>query len=98
MYGHLLCISTEGCKLNDAKTEFIVFRSPRFLLKIKTPSLKVGTAQIDPSEKVKNLGAFFDNCLSMESFVIDKVKTSLFYLKNIRRIRKFLTPESAKKT
>ena len=32
----------------------------------------------------------------MESFVLENVKSTLFYLKNIQHIRKYLTPESTK--
>ena len=83
-------------KLNEAKTEYIMFGSPHFIRTFNTPSLVVGSSVIKPSDKVKNLGAIFDSTLSMESFVVDKVKTSLYYLRNKRRIRHFLTPETAK--
>lgn len=83
-------------KLNDSKTEFIIFGSPYFLKQLDSPSLNVGTSEIEPSSKVRNLGAIFDKHLSMEAFVLDKIKNSLFYLRNIRRIRYCLDKDSTK--
>lgn len=83
-------------KLNDSKTEYIVFGSPHFMRQLTIPNLQVGTSVIESSDKVKNLGATFDSCLTMENFVLDKVRSSLFYLKNIKRIRPCLTQETAK--
>ena len=83
-------------KLNEDKTEFIVFGSPYFSRKLSCLSINVGNANINSTTKVKNLGAFFDRNLSMSAFVMDKLKTAMFYLKNISRIRRYLTTDSAK--
>ena len=97
------CISSVKCwmqtnmlKLNDEKTEFIVFGSPHFSRKIPSLTISVGTNEIVSSTSVRNLGAQFDRNLSMEKFVLDKIKTVMFYLKNISRIRRYLSPGSAK--
>jgi len=83
-------------KLNDAKTEFIVFGSPYYINRMEKLNITVGDSVIVSADKVRNLGAIFDTHLTMEDFVKEKVRSSLFYLKNIRRIRNCLTPESTK--
>ena len=83
-------------KLNDDKTEFIIFASPYFSRKITSLSLTVGNNRTDSTPFVRNLGAIFDRKLSMENLVLEKVRTALFYLKNISRIRRYLDQESAK--
>lgn len=83
-------------KLNDGKTEFIMFASRYFASSTDNLQLNIGSSQIPSSEKVRNLGAIFDSTMSMEAFVNDKIKTSIFYLSCIRRIRKFLTFDAAK--
>ena len=83
-------------KLNDSKTEFIVFGSPHYTRESTPINLTVGDSTIEPSDKVRNLGAVFDKHLSMEDFVKDKIKSALFYLKNIKRIRHCLTPDCTK--
>ena len=97
------CISSVKCwmqtnmlKLNDEKTEFIVFPFPHLSRKIPSLTISVGTNEIVSSSSVRNLGAQFDRNLSMEKFVLDKIKTAMFYLKNISRIRRYLSPDSTK--
>ena len=43
-------------KINDAKTEFIVFRSPMLKHDLSDLSVNVGGNVIKPSEKVRDLG------------------------------------------
>ena len=65
-------------KLNDDKTEFIIFGSPAFSRKVPLLSLVVGTNHIDSISSVRNLGATLDRNLSMEKLVLDKVRTAVF--------------------
>ena len=97
------CISTiktwmqvNMLKLNDGKTEFILFATPYFSATLDRFPLHIGSVEINPSDKVRNLGAMFDSTLTMEAFVNDKIKSCIFYLSCIRRIRKFLTLDAAK--
>ena len=83
-------------KLNDNKTEFILFGSAQNCQNCPSLSISFGENKIVSTGSVKILGAQFDRKLAMESFVFDKIKISMFYLKNISRIRRYLNPESTK--
>ena len=47
-------------KINDSKTEFIVFRSPQLKCDLSGLSVNVGESMITQSLKVKYLGFIFD--------------------------------------
>ena len=46
-------------KINDSKTEFIVFRSPQAKQDLSGLSVIVGDSIIQQSSKVRNLGIYF---------------------------------------
>ena len=50
-------------KINDAETEFIIFRSPQRKHDLNSLSVNVGDSQNVPSVKVRNLGVIFDQSL-----------------------------------
>ena len=52
-------MSSNFLKLNDDKTEFIILGSKHQIAKFPTLHLSIGTSQICPSDKVRNLGAIF---------------------------------------
>ena len=81
-------------KINDEKTELIIFGIS--YRKFPSLSLKIGNIHINSSDSVKNLGAFLDTQMTMERFVSDKIKNSMYFIKNIGRIRRFLTPAATK--
>ena len=80
-------------KLNDDKTEFIIIGTRQQLVKVNIDSLQVGESSTDPSNRVKNLGCWFDGQLKMDIQINSICKTAFYYLYNIRTIRKFLNPE-----
>ena len=53
-------------KLNIGKTEFIVFRSKICKSNIQIPCMSVSGHNIKVSERLRNLGALFDNTLSWD--------------------------------
>ena len=57
-------------KINDAKTEFIVFRSPMLKHDLSDLSVNVGGNVIKPSEKVRDLGVILDQTLSFDDHII----------------------------
>jgi len=83
-------------KLNDDKTEFLVIKSkhhrPSPLDRIS--SIHIGDCDIKKSEKARNIGATFDDTLSHSIFVDEKCRSAYFHIRNISKIRKFLTPVS----
>ena len=64
--------------LNDEKTESLLIGTRQQLSKVEPLPLRVGTMDIQPVNSVRNLGAWFDSMLSMETR-IDKVCSSGFY-------------------
>ena len=79
-------------KINDVKTEFIVFRSPMLKHDLSDRSVNVGGNVIKPSEKVRDLGVILDQTLS---FIDDHISTicqsAHFHIRNIDRIRNLLS-------
>ena len=83
-------------KINDSKTEFIIIGSRQQLSKVNIDSVKVGYSDIKPLKTVRNLGAWFDDTMSMNTHVSKVCSKAFRGLYNIRQIRKFLSIESTK--
>ena len=83
-------------KLNDSKTEFIVFGSIQQRTKVVVPHLTAGEVELPPADQVRNLGLMLDTGMTMQPQITSRVKSALFHLCNIRRIRKFLDPQATK--
>ena len=81
---------------DDTKTEVFIIGSYKRLSKVSIESIAVGTSVIKPVECVRNLGAWFDNRMSMDSHVVKVCITAFRGLHSIRQIRKFLSEESTK--
>ena len=76
-------------KLNDAKTELIVFTSKQDLY--NDLSITIGDTVVDCSSQVKDLGVIFDRVLSLRQHVSYTSKVHRFHLRSISRIRKVHT-------
>ena len=83
-------------KLNDSKTEFIIFGSDSNMKKVSVRTVSVGDSEVLPSETVRNIGAMLDSSLSMGSHVNAVVKSCYFQIRSLSKIRKYLTEDSAK--
>ena len=81
---------------DDTKTEVFIIGSYKELSKVSIESIAVGTSVIKPVECVRNLGAWFDNRMSMDSHVVKVCITGFRGLHSIRQIRKFFSEESTK--
>ena len=82
-------------KLNIGKTDFIVFRSKFTKTEVQIPIISVGGHHIKVSDRIRNLGAFFDNTLSWDYHVSKTCAAANMQLRNISYIRKFLDQKSA---
>ena len=78
-------------KINDSKTEFIIFRSPLLKTDLSGVSIRVGDSQISSSSKVRDLCVIFDDCLSLDLHISNICRSTHFHLRNIGRIRNLLT-------
>ena len=91
-------MSQNKLKLNNDKTEIILFGSKKHLLaELNIKSLSVaGTDVSVATEPVRNLGAMFDSQLIMAPHVKSVVKKSSFHMRNIGKARRVLTEDATK--
>jgi hypothetical protein len=84
-------------KLNDLKTECIVFAPKSKCHVFSDVSVRIGESSISPTNTVRNLGAFLDAQLSMDQHVANTIKGGYFHLRRISRIRCHLDEASCAK-
>ena len=78
-------------KINDAKTEFIIFRSPQMRHDLNGLSVNVGDSQIVPSVKVRHLGVIFDQSLTFDDHISAICQSVHFHIRSIGKVRKLLS-------
>ena len=83
-------------KLNDAKTEFIIFGTPNDVGKVSEWTVSMGSEEVLPSTTVRNIGAMLDSTLTMKSHINSITKSCYFQIRNLSKIRKYLSEEAAK--
>ena len=83
-------------KLNDDKTELIVFASRYNQHLYSDASMMIGNTTVVCEPQVKNLGVIFDQGMSMRQHVNYTSRTARFHLRNISRIRRYIPEESCK--
>lgn len=83
-------------KLNQEKTELMVFAPKNRLADIEGLSLSFGNNTIHNTPFVRNLGTYFDTSLTMEKHCNELSKSCYFHLRNIGRIRNYITEEACK--
>ena len=81
-------------KLNDNKTEFIIIGSRHQLSKVRMDSINVGLSEIKSASSLRDLGAWFDECMTMNKHVSKVCSKAFGALYKISKIRKFLTEET----
>ena len=78
--------------LNDSKTEILLVGSRQQLRKVELDALMVGTSKVPlASSAVRNLGAWFDPELTMNTHVNKLCSAAYFHLFNLRPIRRYLS-------
>ena len=78
-------------KLNDEKTEVVLFRSRHRVPALHSVQVKVGDVFVESVPCVRNLGVMMDNSLTMEKHVNTVCKSAYFQLRKIKHIRHCLT-------
>lgn len=81
-------------KINDSKTEFIVFRTPQTKQDMSGLSVSVGDSKILSSSKVRDLGVIFDKSLTFDDHISSVCKSTHFYLRSIGKLRNLLSREA----
>ena len=87
-------MALNNLKLNTDKTELLVLNARHRPLP-PLGSLSVCDDVIEAASEVRNIGALMDTSLTMEQHVTNICRTCFFHLRNISRIRKYLTRQSA---
>ena len=77
-------------KLNGDKSELLVLTA-RHRPPPPLDSILIGADIIEASKSAKNIGVWLDNVLSMDVQINNICKTAFFHLRNIAKIRKFLS-------
>jgi len=88
-------MSDDKLNLYDDKTEFLLVGTKQQLAKVCIKDNKVGCVEISPSSSVRNLGMWFDSSLNVSEHITKLCASAFFYIYNIRRIRKYLSRDSA---
>ncbi|KAL9979250.1 hypothetical protein ACROYT_G016884 [Oculina patagonica] len=81
-------------KMNRDKTELLVLKARHRPLPPLT-SISVCDEDIDLSSKARNIGVIFDTSMSMENHITAICKSAFYHLRNISRIRKYLSFHTA---
>ena len=90
-------MKTNMLKLNQDKTEMIVFSPKHRLNEFRDCQLNFDGCIVSDASFIKNLGVHFDKALTMEKHISVLVKSCYSQIRNIGRIRPYLS-ESACKT
>jgi hypothetical protein len=82
-------------KMNDDKTEIISIGSKTKLPQASVNSMSFSSCTIPFSDSVRNLGAYLDKHLTIDTHVNQLCKSLFFQLRRISKIRQYLTIEAA---
>ena len=83
-------------KLNDKKTEFIIFGTEIDVAKVTEWTVTVGDTVILPSKSVRNIGVIMDSEFSLDNQISDKIRSCYSQLYSLSKIRKYLTFDTTK--
>ena len=78
-------------KLNNSKTEVLVIGAPHRPHQQFDLSLLVGDEHVVPTSSAKNLETVFDDNMTLESHVAALCKSAIFHIRNIARIKRYLS-------
>ena len=85
---------TNKLKINDSKTDFIVFRSPQLKYYLSGLPVNVGESMITQSSKVRDLGIIFDQFLNFDDHNTVMCRSTHFHIRNTGKIRNFLSHDA----
>ena len=82
-------------KMNDGKTEFIMFASKKQQEKCVTTSIDVKSTIVNCSPIIKYLGAWLDQHMQLCDHIVKKCRTAMMNMQKIKFFHPSLTHESA---
>ena len=89
-------MTTNMLKINQDKTELIVFAPKHRIEHLSEFSLSFNGTIVNDFSCVRNLGVFMDKTLSMEQQVCAVTKSCFHQIRNIGKIRPFITENACK--
>ena len=84
----------DGCKLDDSKSEAIVIGRKCHTSSLGQQVIKLGEANVPCAKQIRNLGATFDQEMSMHAHVSNLCQSTYFHLHKISKLRKYLSKKS----
>ena len=84
-------------KINPSKTELLLFCPPNFKSEQKIQGIFLGNNCVRFSESARLLGVQFDSYMSLDEHVNKIVSECWYHLRNIRKIKRYLTSEETHK-
>ena len=81
-------MSSNRLKLNEEKTEIVIFKTPDFKGKLSTDRISLSDVSFNTSQSARNTGVTFDETMSMADHISAVCKSANFHLRNIGKIRK----------
>lgn len=90
-------MTQQKLKLNDDKTEVLFISSPRYEKQINVTEFFVDETAVVPASSARNIGVIFDANLSMKAQITSICQAAHYHLRNIGRIRKFITYDACEK-
>ena len=79
-------------KLNEAKTEVLLIAPPKKQHHLNNITFTFGSSTIIPSQKIKNLGCWWNTAFTMATQTDYIARICNFQLRKINRIKRYLTP------
>ena len=90
-------MSSKKLKRNPDKTDFLLIGSKVLREKIsKCFPTRLLAQEVTPSPSARNLGIVFDSALNFRSHISGRYRACYYHIRDMRRIRRFLTPSVAK--
>ncbi len=92
-------MKTNKLKLNPNKTEFLLVAPPRHMNGILegNPSISVGDSTIVPTKSVRNLGAIFDQNMSMDPQISNITRGMYYHLRRIKKVHRHIDRKTCQK-
>jgi hypothetical protein len=87
-------MSRNGLKMNAEKTQLAWFGTRQQLTRLTISPLPVVSSLVDVTSTVTDLGVVLDDQLSMATHISTTCRSGFFYLRQLRSIRRSLTPEA----